>query len=407
MAAFKAGKKDVLIATDVAARGIDVDDVTHVINHTIPDDDKTYLHRAGRTGRAGKTGIAVTFVDWDDLHKWALINRALEFGQPEPVETYSSSPHLFTDLDIPAGTKGRLDHGRRRTPDRARPSRPAPRLPRPRAIRRAPRASPQPLARRPARRRASGRPSTDGGRDRESAPASTGTAPDGKAPRAHGGRHAAPHDGQRQRSTTTASAAPDAPSSSSPRLRARRLRPPAPDAPQSERRLRRRPGRCRSPAAMIRATIVVARGVLARLVGLAESVVVARPGHDEVVLGRELVAGSRLPASVFSRWSISKPAEPGVRRAARAARPGISARGRRVLGCAMIGTPPAAHDEPHGGRAGRGRSAPRSSPRAGAGCRRTPRRGRARCPRATSASAMCGRPMVAPSAGLGERRRPR
>lgn len=108
MAAFKAGKKDVLIATDVAARGIDVDDVTHVINHTIPDDEKTYLHRAGRTGRAGKTGIAVTFVDWDDLHKWALINRALEFGQPEPTETYSSSPHLFTDLDIPAGTKGRL-----------------------------------------------------------------------------------------------------------------------------------------------------------------------------------------------------------------------------------------------------------------------------------------------------------
>ncbi|MDQ0575921.1 DEAD/DEAH box helicase [Agromyces albus] len=108
MAAFKAGKKDVLIATDVAARGIDVDDVTHVINHTIPDDDKAYLHRVGRTGRAGKTGIAVTFVDWDDLHKWALINRALEFGQPEPTETYSSSPHLYDDLDIPQGTKGRL-----------------------------------------------------------------------------------------------------------------------------------------------------------------------------------------------------------------------------------------------------------------------------------------------------------
>ncbi|AZC14269.1 DEAD/DEAH box helicase [Microbacterium sp. ABRD28] len=108
MAAFKAGKKEILIATDVAARGIDVDDVTHVINHTIPDDEKTYLHRAGRTGRAGKTGIAVTFVDWEDLHKWALINRALEFGQPEPLETYSSSPHLFEDLGIPAGVRGRL-----------------------------------------------------------------------------------------------------------------------------------------------------------------------------------------------------------------------------------------------------------------------------------------------------------
>lgn len=108
MAAFKAGKKDILIATDVAARGIDVNDVTHVINHTVPDDHDTYLHRAGRTGRAGKTGIAVTFVDWDDLHKWALINRALEMNQPEPVETYSSSPHLFAELDIPAGSKGRL-----------------------------------------------------------------------------------------------------------------------------------------------------------------------------------------------------------------------------------------------------------------------------------------------------------
>jgi superfamily II DNA/RNA helicase len=108
MAAFKAGKKEVLVATDVAARGIDVDDVTHVINHTIPEDEKTYLHRAGRTGRAGKTGIAVTFVDWADMHKWALINRALEMGIPEPTETYSSSPHLFEELDIPVGAKGRL-----------------------------------------------------------------------------------------------------------------------------------------------------------------------------------------------------------------------------------------------------------------------------------------------------------
>jgi superfamily II DNA/RNA helicase len=108
MASFKAGKKEVLVATDVAARGIDVDDVTHVINHTIPEDEKTYLHRAGRTGRAGKTGIAVTFVDWADMHKWALINRALEMGIPEPTETYSSSPHLYEELNIPAGAKGRL-----------------------------------------------------------------------------------------------------------------------------------------------------------------------------------------------------------------------------------------------------------------------------------------------------------
>lgn len=108
MAAFKSGKRDVLIATDVAARGIDVDDVTHVINHTVPEDEKTYLHRVGRTGRAGRSGIAVTFVDWEDLHKWALIDKALDFNQPEPKETYSSSPHLFEELNIPADAKGRL-----------------------------------------------------------------------------------------------------------------------------------------------------------------------------------------------------------------------------------------------------------------------------------------------------------
>jgi superfamily II DNA/RNA helicase len=108
MAAFRAGKKDILVATEVAARGIDVDDVTHVINYSVPEDEKAYLHRVGRTGRAGRTGVAVTFVDWEDLNRWGHINTALEFGQPDPQETYSSSKHLFEDLDIPAGTKGRL-----------------------------------------------------------------------------------------------------------------------------------------------------------------------------------------------------------------------------------------------------------------------------------------------------------
>ena len=108
MAAFRSGKKDILVSTEVAARGIDVDDVTHVINYTVPEDEKAFLHRVGRTGRAGRTGIAVTFVDWEDLTRWKHINEALEFGQPEPTETYSSSAHLFEDLQIPGGTKGRL-----------------------------------------------------------------------------------------------------------------------------------------------------------------------------------------------------------------------------------------------------------------------------------------------------------
>ena len=113
MDAFRSGKKDILVATEVAARGIDVDDVTHVINYTVPEDEKAYLHRTGRTGRAGRTGIAVTFVDWEDLARWSHIDKALELNTPDPIETYSSSPHLFTDLDIPAGTKGRIAASKR------------------------------------------------------------------------------------------------------------------------------------------------------------------------------------------------------------------------------------------------------------------------------------------------------
>ncbi|HSF26693.1 MAG TPA: DEAD/DEAH box helicase, partial [Actinomycetes bacterium] len=108
MRAFRSGKVDVLVATDVAARGIDVDHVTHVVNYQCPEDEKTYLHRIGRTARAGASGTAVTFVDWDDLPRWGLINKALGLDFAEPVETYSSSPHFFAELHIPEGTTGVL-----------------------------------------------------------------------------------------------------------------------------------------------------------------------------------------------------------------------------------------------------------------------------------------------------------
>lgn len=111
--AFRTGKVDVLVATDVAARGIDVENVTHVVNYECPDDEKTYLHRIGRTGRAGASGVAVTFVDWEDVARWQMIDRALKLPFKDPIETYSTSDHVYTGLSIPAGTTGTLPRAKR------------------------------------------------------------------------------------------------------------------------------------------------------------------------------------------------------------------------------------------------------------------------------------------------------
>ncbi|MEP6697348.1 MAG: DEAD/DEAH box helicase, partial [Pseudonocardiales bacterium] len=111
--AFRSGKIDVLVATDVAARGIDVANVTHVINYQCPEDEKVYLHRIGRTGRAGADGIAVTFVDWDDVPRWQSVNTALGLPFPDPPETYSTSPHLFEALHIPDTATGILPRSQR------------------------------------------------------------------------------------------------------------------------------------------------------------------------------------------------------------------------------------------------------------------------------------------------------
>jgi superfamily II DNA/RNA helicase len=127
MRRFRDGTIEVLVATDVAARGIDVTGVSHVINYTCPEDDKTYLHRTGRTGRAGASGIAITFVDWADLTRWKVINSALGLPFDEPQETYSTSEHLFRDLGIPRDATGRLTPVQRieQKPAADRPERPA------------------------------------------------------------------------------------------------------------------------------------------------------------------------------------------------------------------------------------------------------------------------------------------
>ena len=105
---FREGKLRVLVATDVAARGIDVADVTHVINYSCPEDEKTYVHRIGRTGRAGASGVAVTFVDWADVTRWKVINKMLDLPFDTVAETYSTSEHFYHDMGIAPGTKGRL-----------------------------------------------------------------------------------------------------------------------------------------------------------------------------------------------------------------------------------------------------------------------------------------------------------
>ena len=139
--AFRTGDIDVLVATDVAARGIDIEDVTHVINYQIPEDEQAYVHRIGRTGRAGRTGIAVTLVDWDELARWEMIEKALGLGCPDPAETYSSSPHLYEELGIPTDAKGTVGEPHKPRAKRAPADKPADRPARNRTIAGAPAAA--------------------------------------------------------------------------------------------------------------------------------------------------------------------------------------------------------------------------------------------------------------------------
>jgi ATP-dependent RNA helicase RhlE len=73
LANFKAGRIRVLVATDIAARGIDIDDITHVVNFDVPEVPETYVHRIGRTARAGATGMALTFVEVEERPDWKNI----------------------------------------------------------------------------------------------------------------------------------------------------------------------------------------------------------------------------------------------------------------------------------------------------------------------------------------------
>ncbi len=188
--AFRSGGIDVLVATDVAARGIDIDDVTHVINYQIPEDEQAYVHRIGRTGRAGKAGVAVTLVDWDELARWTMIDKALGLGCPAPAETYSSSPHLYAELGIPTEARGTVGAPRKSQAKRAAS-----------AERDGAQSPPRKSSRQRQRTRggkpATGHPVTNGEAEASNPPADRATSGDG----AHSGRR------RRRRTRKSASAA--------------------------------------------------------------------------------------------------------------------------------------------------------------------------------------------------------
>jgi len=90
---FEGGKVDVLVATDVAARGLDIDDIARVINYDPPEDHKAYVHRVGRTARAGRSGVGITLATWEQRDEVELMARRLNL-HPHIVEIFSSDERL-------------------------------------------------------------------------------------------------------------------------------------------------------------------------------------------------------------------------------------------------------------------------------------------------------------------------
>ena len=100
LADFKSGKIKVLVATDIAARGIDIPKVSHVINYNLPEQPESYVHRIGRTARAGREGTAISFCDQSEVKYLRLIEKFIKFKVPvdkthpyHGVQVQNVTPH--------------------------------------------------------------------------------------------------------------------------------------------------------------------------------------------------------------------------------------------------------------------------------------------------------------------------
>jgi ATP-dependent RNA helicase RhlE len=122
LAAFRSGETAILVATDIAARGIDVDDVSHVVNYELPDTPEAYIHRIGRTARAGRTGIAISLCD--PAERGLLRDIERKIGNPlERSKAYTPSPANPVPSPAPAAQRPRHAADSPKSPNRVKQAR--------------------------------------------------------------------------------------------------------------------------------------------------------------------------------------------------------------------------------------------------------------------------------------------